>query len=87
MIKSACSPTTQLPFWKLKSVGRRQTHLVFKSYMLLYADQGSCTFPYQSTVLDIRDVEPGRICFRVLRMDIALIQLVLGVGGCVAGCI
>lgn len=32
--------------------------------MLLYSDQGSCTFPYQSTVLDIRDVEPGCICFR-----------------------
>lgn len=63
----ASAAITQPPFWRLKGFGRRQTHLVSShssSYMLLYADQGSCTFPYQSTVLDIRDVEPGCICFR-----------------------
>ncbi len=65
--QSASDSITQLPFWRFKGFCRRQTHLVSShssSHMLLYTDQGSCTFPYQSTVLDIRDVEPCCICFR-----------------------
>lgn len=65
--QSASDSITQLPFWRLKGFSRRQTHLVSShssSHMPLYTDQGSCTFPYQSTVLDIRDVEPSCICFR-----------------------
>lgn len=65
--QSANDSITQLPSWRLKGFSRRQTHLVSShssSHMLLYTDQGSCTFPYQSTVLDIRDVEPCCIRFR-----------------------
>lgn len=53
------------------------------SYMLHYSNQGSCTFPYQSTGLDIRGAEPGCIFFRDGN-DTALIQsaLVLDVRSC-----
>lgn len=49
--------------------------------MLSYSDQGSCTFPYQSTGLDIRGAEPGCICFGA---DTTLIPaaLVLDVRSC-----
>lgn len=82
---------TKLHFCRLKGFDRRQTQLVLSHsscYMLLYADQGSCTFPYQSTVLNIGDVEPACICFRV-HGDTASIQSAQGLGGgaCLASCI
>lgn len=45
--------------------------------LVFYADQGSCTSPYQSTVLDIADVEPGCICFRVIQTNTTSIQRAL----------
>lgn len=53
------------------------------SYMLHYSNQGSCTFPNQSGVLDIRGAEPGCIFFRD-GSNTALIQnaLVLDVRSC-----
>lgn len=55
--------------------------------MLLYSDWDVLTFLYQSTVLDIWDVDTDCICFRVLQNDTTPVQLALDAGGCLGSCI